>query len=85
MSKEYRAKVFKSGNSMALRLPKELGLKDGSTMILREERSKFTLEPETPEERKIDLTGIYGSIPGLKRQPFEHKELAWSDKRAKRG
>jgi antitoxin VapB len=85
MSKEFRAKVFKSGNSMALRLPKELGLKDGSTMILREERSKFSFEPEVPVERKIDLTGIYGSIPGLARQPFEHKEPLWADERAKRG
>jgi antitoxin VapB len=85
MSKEYRAKVFKSGNSVALRLPKELGLKDGSTMILREERSEFIFKPEDQKEKKIDLTGIYGSIPGLERQPFEHKEREWSDARAKRG
>ncbi len=26
MTKEYRAKVFKSGNSVALRLPKALGI-----------------------------------------------------------
>ena len=85
MSKEYRAKVFKSGNSVALRLPKELGLKDGETMILREERSRFVFEPEAAAERKIDLTGIYGAIPGLARQPFEHKERAWGDGKAKRG
>ena len=41
MSNEYRAKVFKSGNSVALRLPKALGLKDGDEMILREEQSEF--------------------------------------------
>ena len=85
MSKEYRAKVFKSGNSLALRLPKELGLREGSTMILREERSKYSFEPESPHERKIDLTAIYGSIPGLARQPFDEKDLAWGDERAKRG
>ena len=85
MSKEYRAKIFKSANSLALRLPKELGLKDGSTMILREEQSKFTFEAEPATERKIDLTGIYGSIPGLARQSFEHRDLDWSDERAKRG
>lgn len=85
MSKEYRAKVFKSGNSVALRLPKELGLKDGSTMILREERSEFIFKPEDQKEKMIDLTGIYGSISGLERQPFEHKEREWSDERAKRG
>ena len=33
MGNEYRAKVFKSGNSVALRLPKALGLKDGDEML----------------------------------------------------
>jgi antitoxin VapB len=85
MDKEYKAKIFKSGNSLAMRLPKELGLKDGTTMILREERSKFTFEPEVEQDRKINLAGIYGSIPGLSRQVFENKERAWSDPEAKRG
>ena len=52
MGKEYRAKVFKSGNSLALRLPKDLGLKEGSTMVLREQASGFVAEPaEAPRPR----------------------------------
>jgi antitoxin VapB len=85
MGKEYKAKIFKSGNSLAMRLPKELGLKEGAIMILREERSKFTFEPEANQHRKINLAGIYGSIPGLSRQVFESKEREWSDPKAKRG
>ncbi len=84
MSREYKAKIFKSGNSLAMRLPKGLGLKDGATMILREERSKFSFRPEEKQAPKINLTGIYGSISGLKRQPFVNKERAWSDPKAKR-
>lgn len=34
MSKEYRARTFKSGNSVALRLPKGLGLQDGDEVVL---------------------------------------------------
>ena len=34
MSNEYRAKVFKSGNSMALRLPKGVGLSEGDDVTL---------------------------------------------------
>ena len=45
MTKEYRAKVFKSGNSLALRLPKALGLEEGTEMIVREERGEFRFEP----------------------------------------
>ena len=81
----HRAKVFKSGNSLALRLPKALGLKEGDMMILRKERGRLVLEPEIAIERTIDLTGLYGAIPSLGRQPFDHKERGWSDERTGRG
>jgi antitoxin VapB len=45
MTREYRAKVFKSGNSLALRLPKALGIAEGTEMIVREERGEFRFEP----------------------------------------
>src|SRR3546814_20132484 len=79
MTKEYRAKVFKSGNSVALRLPKALGLKAGEEMIVREERGKFEFEPVEDEARRIDLSGVYGSQPGLQtveRCPMEPSEHA---------
>lgn len=89
MSEEYKAKVFKSGNSLALRLPKGLGLTEGAEMRLREEQGKFTFEPVDAPKRKIDLTGIAGSIPGLKPltredREFEERELDWELKRIKR-
>lgn len=34
MSNEYRAKVFKSGNSVALRLPKGVGLAEGDDVTI---------------------------------------------------
>lgn len=88
MTKEYRAKVFKSGNSVALRLPKALGLKAGEEMIVREERGKFEFEPVEDEARRIDLTGVYGSHPGLKpveRLPMEPRELDREGKLLRRG
>ena len=78
MGKEYRAKVFKSGNSVALRLPKALGLKDGQEMIVREEKSGFAAEPVPGEPKRIDLTGIWGSCPDLQpvdRIAFDLREL----------
>jgi len=91
MTEEYRAKVFKSGNSVALRLPKALGLKEGEEMrILREDRLGFKVEPVDAPKRKIDLTGIYGSCPGLKPltpedRVIEPRELDWEGKLLKRG
>jgi len=75
MGKEYRAKVFKSGNSLALRLPKELGMKEGATMVLREERAGFVVEPEEAPRKTIDISGFAGKAPGLKPLPPEFKEF----------
>ena len=36
MMTEYRAKTFKSGNSVALRVPKGLGIDEGIEMKVRE-------------------------------------------------
>lgn len=58
-------KVFKSGNSVAVRLPKSLGITAGTEMRVREEQGKYVIEPVEPERRTIDLTGIYGSCLGL--------------------
>ena len=89
MSREYRAKVFRSGNSVALRLPKALGLTEGTEMRIREERGQFIIEPAGEADKKIDLTGIWGSVPGLKpltdeERIIEPRELDWEGKLLKR-
>jgi antitoxin VapB len=66
-------RVFKSGNSVAVRLPKSLGVKEGTEMRVREEHGRYVLEPVEKEER-IDLTGIYGAIPNF-RQYIEKDRL----------
>jgi antitoxin VapB len=76
MGEEYRAKVFKSGNSLALRLPKALGLKEGAEMRVREEGGKFVVEP-AETQRKITGEGWMGIAPGLK--PFTAEEREFED------
>lgn len=76
MGKEYRAKVFKSGNSLALRLPKELGMKEGAIMVLREERAGFVVEPEDAPKQKLDISGFWGKAKDLKvpeRRDFDER------------
>jgi len=67
MTSEYRAKTFKSGNSVALRLPKGLGIVEGREMKVREEQGRYIVEPiPAPEpKKKIDLSAIAGSMPWL--------------------
>jgi antitoxin VapB len=64
MGNEYRAKVFKSGNSVALRLPKALGFSAGQEVCVREEAGKYSFEPVAGDGR-IDLTGVWGCCPDL--------------------
>lgn len=84
MSGEYRAKVFKSGNSVALRLPKGLGIKEGTEMVVREEHSKFTFEPIERPKRKFNIAKVAGSATNLEYikdedRVFEERPLRWDD------
>ncbi len=85
MTKEIRAKTFKSGNSVALRLPKALGIKEGIEMTVREEQGRYVVEPVKAGPKTIDLTGIAGSIPWLKPlrpedRVMEPRDLDWEGK-----
>ena len=76
MGKEYKAKVFKSGNSLALRLPKELGLEEGSTMVLREDQRGYHFEREDAPRAKLDVDKFWGKAKGLhvpERRDFEER------------
>lgn len=74
MGKEYKAKVFKSGNSLALRLPKALGLEEGAEMVLREMPQGFVAELAEQPKRKIDVSGFAGKAPGIRLAPREDFE-----------
>jgi antitoxin VapB len=87
MTAPLKARTFKSGNSVALRLPKALGVEAGAEMTVREEHGRYIVEPVRKEGDRIDLTGIYGSCPGLKpieRLEMEPRELDWEGKLLKR-
>ena len=70
MSEEYRGRVFKSGNSVALRLPKGLGIAEGTEVrMVRETQQSFRVEPVEPPKRGIDVSGFWGKAPWLKPLP----------------
>jgi antitoxin VapB len=82
-------KTFKSGNSVAVRLPKALNVEPGVEMTVREERGRYIVEPVQAEPKTIDLTGIAGSMPWLKpltpeERIMEPRELDWEGKLLKR-
>ena len=77
---EYRSRTFKSGNSVALRLPKGLGIAEGCEMVVRAEQGRYIVEPVDVPRTKIDLTGIEGLYPdlaALSREDFDDPPRAW--------
>jgi antitoxin VapB len=86
MGKQYKAKVFKSGNSLALRLPKALGIEEGSEMVLREMQSGYAFEPVETPKRKFNIDKVWGCAIGSGLQMikdedrlFEPRPLLWDD------
>ena len=76
MGEEYRGKVFKSGNSLALRLPKGLGAEEGAEMrLVRETPTSFRVEPVATPRRKIDVDSFWGKCPGLVPPTREQREF----------
>jgi antitoxin VapB len=85
--KTFKAKVFKSGNSLALRLPAGLGLSAGMEMELKvEDGQPFSFEPLERPKRKLNVAAFWGKATGLKLiapedRVFEERRLDWNGDR----
>lgn len=84
MGKEYVAKSFRSGNSVAIRMPAALGIQPDREWSVMEEDGELIIRARQANDR-INLTGIYGSCPGLKplhpeERLIEERELDWEGK-----
>ncbi len=80
MTKQWRSKAFKSGNSVALRLPKGTGLKEGDDMIIvPHDGGKFSFWRE--DDALEVLMSLYGSMsPGFMkdgRGDVEQEDRSW--------
>ncbi|MEA3010136.1 MAG: antitoxin VapB [Sphingomonadales bacterium] len=82
--KTFKAKVFKSGNSLALRLPAELGLTAGTVMELKvQDGEHFSFTPIDRPKRKLNVAAFWGKATGLKLiapedRVFEERKLDWN-------
>ena len=79
----YRAKVFKSGNSLAVRIPAGTKLTAGMEMDLTIENGEFlSLEPIDRPKRKFNIAKVAGSARTLEfikdeDRVFEERPLLW--------
>lgn len=65
MTTEHRTRTFKSGNSVALRLPKGLGIGEGIEMKVREEQGQYIVERVDQPKAKLDVDSFWGKATGL--------------------
>lgn len=79
-------KVFKSGNSMAVRLPASFGAIPGTTVEVREEQGRWIVEAVDRPKRKFNIDKVWGSAIGSGLKPidendrwFEERQLDWGD------
>jgi antitoxin VapB len=87
MSEEYRGKVFKSGNSMALRLPKGLGIAEGTEVrMVKEAQAGFRVELVEAPKRKLDVDKFWGKAKRLhvpERRDFDERPSTIAAREAK--
>lgn len=80
-----KAKVFKSGNSLALRVPAGTDLVAGMEMNLIIEDGLFlSYEPVEAPKRKFNIEKVAGSATNLEfikdeDRVFEHRPLLWDE------
>ncbi len=82
-----RAKIFKSGNSLALRLPAALGLEAGMEMELTvQPGGSYLLNLATAKKKKFNIEKVWGIAKGSGLQfikpedrIFEERPLLWDN------
>ncbi|MBX9898434.1 MAG: AbrB/MazE/SpoVT family DNA-binding domain-containing protein [Qipengyuania sp.] len=74
MGQEYTAKSFKSGNSVAIRIPAALGIAPNAEWLVSEEDGELHLRPKPEPKKCIDVSGFAGKAPGIKLLPREDFE-----------
>ena len=83
-----KAKLFKSGNSLAVRIPAGTRLSPGMEMDMLIEDGQFvSIEPVDQPKRKFNIAKVAGSATSLKlieddARLFEERPLDWPDRKA---
>lgn len=76
MGKEYTAKSFKSGNSVAIRVPAALGIEPDREWAVEWVDGNLVLRAKAAAKRKLDVSKFWGKAKGLKvpeRRDFDER------------
>ncbi|WP_121118010.1 hypothetical protein [Croceibacterium ferulae] len=75
MGEQYTARSFKSGNSVAIRVPAGLGVQPGQEWVAQWVDEELHLRCKSAPSRKIDVSGFAGKAPGARLAPREDFDL----------
>ncbi len=86
MGKEYTAKSFKSGNSVAIRIPAALGIEPEMEWSVEEKDGDLVLHRKDKPKRKFNIDKVWGCAVGSGLQfikeedrAFEERPLLWDN------
>jgi antitoxin VapB len=69
-------KTFRSGNSVAVRLPASLGIGPGVEVRVREERGRYVIEPVAAPQRRFNIEKVWGCAAGSGLQLIKPEDRA---------
>jgi antitoxin VapB len=76
MGTEYTAKSFKSGNSVAIRMPAALGIQPDREWTITEENGELHIRAKPEPRRKLDVDKFWGKAKHLRvpeRRDFDER------------
>lgn len=86
MGEQYPAKSFKSGNSVAIRMPAALGVRPDRDWIVEERDGEYVIRERDAPKRKFNIDKVWGCAVGSGLQfikdedrVFEERPLIWDD------
>jgi antitoxin VapB len=86
MGKEYPAKSFKSGNSVAIRVPAALGIEPDREWSIRREEDVLVLRLKDKAKRRFNIEKVWGCAVGSglefikdEDRVFEERRLLWDE------
>jgi antitoxin VapB len=89
MSEQFKTRTFKSGNSVAMRLPKSFEVPEGIEInVVREAPMSFRFEPAAAPRKTIDVSGFWGKAPGARLVPhgdFDERPSTIAARKAAKG
>lgn len=86
MGKEYPAKSFRSGNSVAIRMPAALGIEPDQEWTVVKEDGRLIIEAKDKPKRKFNIDKVRGCAIGSglrfikpEERLFEERPLLWDN------